>query len=105
MSSQSLSEALRGHRLKPAAAVLLLAAVGGCGGGGDETKASEWSFGAQMPHRRSYPASAELGGNIYVATGMVGETGKPLDVFDRFDTERNEWRSLPAEPKEFSVAA
>jgi N-acetylneuraminic acid mutarotase len=83
----------------------VLAAVAGCGGGGDKTTAPEWSFGAQMPHRRSYPASAEIGGKIYVATGMVGETGKPLDVFDRFDPGRNEWSALPAAPKAFSAAA
>ena len=58
-----------------------------------------------MPHRRSYPASAELEGKIYVATGMVGETGRPLDLFERFDPRRNEWTSLPAAPKAFSAAA
>ncbi len=105
MSSQSLSEALRRHRLKLGAALLLSALIAGCGGGGDETTSPEWSFGPQMPHRRSYPASAQLGGKIYVATGMVGETGKPLDFFERFDPERNEWASLPATPKAFSAAA
>jgi hypothetical protein len=105
MSSQSLSEALRRHRLKLGAALLLSALIAGCGGGGNETMSPEWSFGPQMPHRRSYPASAQLGGKIYVATGMVGETGKPLDFVERFDPKRNEWASLPATPKAFSAAA
>jgi N-acetylneuraminic acid mutarotase len=84
------------------AATLALGA-GGCGNG-DET-AADWSFGPHMMHRRSYPASAEIDGKIYVAAGMVGETGKPLDFFERFDPARNEWTSLPRVPKVFSAAA
>ena len=58
-----------------------------------------------MPHRRSYTASAEVGGDIYVAAGMVGNTGRPLDLFERFDAARGTWESLPSLPKAFSAAS
>src|SRR5919109_1954148 len=64
-----------------------------------------WSFAARMPHRRSYTASAELDGKVYVAAGMVGNSGRPLDIVERFDPERNEWTSLTPLPKSFSAAA
>lgn len=64
-----------------------------------------WAFAPHMPHRRSYTASAELGGRIYVAAGMVGNTGRPLDIFERFDPGANEWTSLPFVPESFSAAA
>lgn len=71
----------------------------------DEASAAEWSPAPQLTHRRSYPASAEIGGKIYVAAGMVGETGKPLDFLERFDPTRNEWISLAPLPVSFSAAA
>lgn len=64
-----------------------------------------WAFAERMPHRRSYTASAELDGKVYVAAGMVGETGRPLDLFERFDPQRNEWTSLTALPEAFSAGA
>ena len=64
-----------------------------------------WTFARHMPHRRSYTASAELGGRVYVAGGMVGETGRPLDLLERFDPKRNEWTSLTPLPEPFSAAA
>ena len=64
-----------------------------------------WAYAPRMPHRRSYTASAELDGKVYVATGMVGETGRPLDLVERFDPKRNEWTSLPTLPEAFSAAA
>lgn len=64
-----------------------------------------WAFARHMPHRRSYTASAELGGKVYVAGGMVGETGRPLDLFERFDAKRNEWTSLKPLPEPFSAGA
>src|SRR6266545_7506306 len=64
-----------------------------------------WSFAARMPHRRSYTASAELDGKVYVAAGMVGNSGRPLDLVERFDPSRNEWTSLTPLPKSFSAAA
>ena len=71
----------------------------------DTSATPRWSFAAKMPHRRSYAASAKIGGSIYVAAGMVGNTGRPLDLFERFDPRRNAWTSLPRLPKAFSAAA
>ncbi len=58
-----------------------------------------------MPHRRSYTASAEIGGKIYVAAGMVGNSGRPLDLFERFDPQAERWSSLKPLPVAFSAAA
>ena len=110
MSSQSLSERLlRAYRAKLGTA--LVAGVVGvsasaCGGvfGGDEA-AAEWAPAPQLTHRRSYPASADIDGKVYVAAGMVGETGKPLDFLERFDPQRSEWTSLTPLPMSFSAAA
>jgi hypothetical protein len=71
----------------------------------DSSAAPRWAFNAKMPHRRSYAASAKIGTSIYVAAGMVGNTGRPLDLFERFDPRRNAWTSLPRLPKAFSAAA
>ena len=71
----------------------------------DTSAAPRWSFAARMPHRRSYAASAKIGNDIYVAAGMVGNTGRPLDLFERFDPRKNAWTSLPGLPKAFSAAA
>jgi N-acetylneuraminic acid mutarotase len=87
-------------------AVLLAIGAGACGGVFDEDDAAaEWSPAPQLTHRRSYPASAEIDGKIYVAAGMVGETGRPLDFLERFDPARNEWTSLTPLPVSFSAAA
>lgn len=67
--------------------------------------APHWTFAAPMLHRRSYTASAEIGGRIYVAAGMVGNTGRPLTLFERFDPSRDAWSSLPSLPVAFSAAA
>lgn len=64
-----------------------------------------WSFAPHMPHRRSYAASAEIGGKIYVAAGMVGNSGRPLNLFERFDARSNEWAALTPVPQAFSAAA
>jgi hypothetical protein len=109
MSSQSLSEALR-RQLRLGAVLIAVASLAGtataCGNVlGDDDAEAEWSFGPHMTHRRSYPASAEIDGQIYVAAGMVGETGKPLDFLERFDPSRNQWTSLTPLPVSFSAAA
>jgi N-acetylneuraminic acid mutarotase len=68
--------------------------------------ASEWSPSPPMPHRRSYTASAELRGKIYVAAGMVGNSGRPLNLFERFEPRTGSWdTSLPLVPERFSAAA
>jgi N-acetylneuraminic acid mutarotase len=78
---------------------------GGNGPSLSSTATRVWTFAPHMPHRRSYTASAELGGDIYVAAGMVGNTGRPLDIFERFDPRTNAWTSLPFVPESFSAAA
>ena len=89
-----------------AAAAVLLAGCGGSGGGtGGGATESAWSFAPTMPHRRSYTASAQIGGDIYVAAGMVGNTGRSLNVFERFDPGSGTWTSLPFVPAAFSAAA
>ena len=108
MSSPSPSERLTRHAAKFGAAALAVAlsATGlACGNVFDDEEAAAWSFGPHMTHRRSYPASAEIDGKIYVAAGMVGETGKPLDFLERFDPGRNQWTSLAPLPQAFSAAA
>lgn len=66
---------------------------------------ARWTYAAKMPHRRSYAASAKIGGGIFVASGMVGNTGRPLSLFERYDARRNAWATLPSLPKAFSAAA
>ena len=86
MFSQSLSERPRRHGLRVAAALVAVALSAGaaaCGGVfEDGDAAAEWSPAPQLAHRRSYPASTEIDGKIYVAAGMVGETGRPLDFLE-----------------------
>jgi hypothetical protein len=72
---------------------------------GDGAAADTWSPAPPMIHRRSYTASAEIDGRIYVAAGMVGNSGRPLDLLERFDASSGEWTSLTPVPKAFSAAA
>jgi N-acetylneuraminic acid mutarotase len=65
----------------------------------------QWQYAPHLLNRRSYTASAEIGGRIYVAAGMVGNSGRPLNLFEVFDPVRNEWSSLPFVPERFSAAA
>jgi hypothetical protein len=109
MSSQSLSERRRRDRVRIGAALAVVSLALGASACGDVfddgEAAAEWSPAPQLTHRRSYPASAEIEGKIYVAAGMVGETGRPLDFLERFDPSRNEWVSLTPLPVSFSAAA
>lgn len=57
-----------------------------------------WERGASMSQRRSYVAGAELGGYVYAAGGMVGETGRPLTTFARYDGRTDRWQVLPQLP-------
>ena len=104
-------------RLRRAAAALavVIGAVGAaCDGGAErgagETRAraaatSGWGFAEPMSQRRSYVAAAEVDGRIYVAGGMVGETGRPLALFERFDPEANAWVALPRLPEPVRAGA
>ncbi len=113
MRSPSPSEQrLRGVALAVAGIVALLLVVTAAGllartgsGGTSATAKPVWTWSPPMPHRRSYTASAEIGGKIYVAAGMVGNSGRPLDLFERFDPKTEQWSSLRPLPKEFSAAA
>jgi N-acetylneuraminic acid mutarotase len=94
------------------AAITLLLVVAAAGvlartgaGGTDAKVRPVWTWVPPMPHRRSYTASAEIGGKIYVAAGMVGNSGRPLDLFERFDPKTQGWSSLKPLPDAFSAAA
>ena len=58
-----------------------------------------------MSLRRSYIAGAQIGSSVYAAGGMVGETGRPLAVFQRYDAERNAWTTLEPLPRPVRAAA
>src|SRR5690349_3001104 len=64
-----------------------------------------WRYAPPMPHRRSYTASAFIRGKIYVSGGMVGNTGRPLNIFESFDPKTGQWNTnLPFQPRPFSAA-
>lgn len=86
-------------------AVAALAACGGDGAPDEETAAEPWTLGRAMSQRRSYLAAAEVEGAIYVAGGMVGESGRPLATFQRFDPAANRWNGLPRLPEPLAAAA
>lgn len=75
-----------------------LALAAGCGGAAAMDEDS-WELARAMSSRRSYIAAAQVGDSIYVAGGMVGETGRPLATFQRFDPAANRWDTLPQLPE------
>jgi Kelch motif len=88
-------------------AALAAAAVAGCGGdsGGGSAELAEWTYGRAMSSRRSYIAAAQVDGGIYVAGGMVGETGRPLATFQRYEAGDDRWTTLPRLPVATRAAA
>jgi hypothetical protein len=85
-----------------------VAAIGvSCSGGGEpeRAEAGEWTYGRAMSSRRSYIAAAQVGSDVYVAGGMVGETGRPLATFQRYDTRQDEWTTLTQLPVPTRAAA
>ncbi len=58
-----------------------------------------------MSLRRRYIAAAEVDGSVYAAGGMVGETGRPLAVFQRYDPRKDEWTTLEPLPRPVRAAA
>ncbi|MDQ4030114.1 MAG: hypothetical protein M3168_03635 [Actinomycetota bacterium] len=52
-----------------------------------------------MPQRRSYVAAAQIGNAVYTIGGMVGDTGRPLATFTRYDARRDSWTVLPQLPE------
>jgi N-acetylneuraminic acid mutarotase len=51
-----------------------------------------------MPVRRSYFSAASIGGDVYVAGGMVGGSGVYVRRLERFDPRGNSWARLPDLP-------
>ena len=91
-----------------ALAAITAATVFGKSSGPTLSSASDeahWQYAAHLLNRRSYTASAQVGGKVYVAAGMVGNSGRPLNLFEVFDPAKNEWSSLPLVPEKFSAAA
>lgn len=70
-----------------------------------EAAGAGWERAASMSQRRSYVAGAELGKYLYAAGGMVGETGRPLDTFARYDTSADRWDVLSRLPAPTRAAA
>ena len=92
--------------LAVAAAVALAAVLGSREEVVEEAEAAApWTFAQSMSQRRSYIAAAELGGLIYAAGGMVGENGRHLAVFQRFDPRANSWTTLPRLPEPVRAGA
>lgn len=83
-------------------AFMLIFALASDGGGEAE---AGWEQVASLSQRRSYIAAAQLGDRIFAAGGMVGETGRPLAVFTRYDAKRDEWTVLPQLPVPTRAAA
>jgi hypothetical protein len=99
--------------LRRALAVWLALLVAGAAGvalgtsldGDGEARAAPWQRVASMSQRRSYIAAAELGGFVYTAGGMVGETGRPLALASRYDAAADRWEVLPRLPVPTRAAA
>jgi N-acetylneuraminic acid mutarotase len=87
------------------AALLLVLYTGSPGARSERAQAAPWTRAPAMSHRRSYVAAAEWAGKIYVAGGMVGETGRHLAVFQRFDPRRGAWTTLPRLPEPIRAGA
>jgi Kelch motif protein len=77
----------------------------GWGGGDGGAGAGGWERAASMSQRRSYLAAAQEGPLIYTAGGMVGETGRPLATFTRYDARVDTWTTLPRLPVATRAAA
>jgi N-acetylneuraminic acid mutarotase len=85
-------------------AVVALAAVIGGRGTGD-AEAAPWTYRESMSQRRSYVAAATIGDQIYAAGGMVGETGRPLDLLARYDPDADSWETLHRVPEAVRAGA
>jgi N-acetylneuraminic acid mutarotase len=58
-----------------------------------------------MSQRRSYVATALLGGRIYAAGGMVGQTGRYLRTVARYDPRTDAWQTLQPLPEAVRAGA
>jgi N-acetylneuraminic acid mutarotase len=75
------------------------------GGTEEDAEAASWQKAPAMSQRRSYAAAAQWAGHIYVAGGMVGESGRHLAVFQRFDPTSGTWATLPRLPEPVRAGA
>jgi N-acetylneuraminic acid mutarotase len=91
--------------LAVAACVALAAVIGSFGPASAHAEAAPWTFAQAMSQRRSYIAAAEIGGDIYAAGGMVGETGRPLDTLQRYHPPTDTWETLQRMPEPVRAAA
>ena len=87
------------------ALVAAAAVVGTLGSGAEGPEAATWTFGESMSQRRSYVAAAEIDGQVYAAGGMVGETGRPLDLLARYDPATDNWETLRRLPEAVRAGA
>ena len=55
--------------------------------------------GPPLANRRSYVAAGEIAGRIYVAGGMVGNTGRRLNAVEVFDPDVQAWSASPRLPE------
>ena len=85
--------------------VVAAAVVGTLGSGAEDAEAADWTFGESMSQRRSYVAAAEIDGQVYAAGGMVGETGRPLDLLARYDPATDSWETLRRMPEAVRAGA
>ena len=67
--------------------------------------AEPWRAGRPMSQRRSYVAAAAVEGRIYVAGGMVGESGRRLRLLQRYDPVADAWTGLANLPVPTRAAA
>jgi N-acetylneuraminic acid mutarotase len=67
--------------------------------------ARPWRAGRPMSQRRSYVAAAEVDGRIYAAGGMVGESGRRLQLLQRYDPAADAWTGLANLPVPTRAAA
>src|SRR5215216_3645959 len=88
-----------------ALAVALAGVVGSRSAGEARAEVAPWRFAQSMSQRRSYVAAAKLGDKIYVAGGAVGETGRFLGIFQRFDPATNNWTTLERLPQPIRAGA
>src|SRR5437868_11600152 len=64
-----------------------------------------WHSVMSMPERRSYFAAAQIGGDVYVAGGMVGGSGRYVFRLERFDPRTDRWAREPDLPGQARAAA
>src|SRR6188472_3973075 len=97
--------------LLAASAAVLATAAAGCGDSEGQSNSllqrpqDGWERVASMSQRRSYLAAAKVDGDIYAAGGMVGQTGRPLATFSRYDPTADEWTTLGPLPVPTRAAA